>query len=111
MIAVFDYRARQDLEAAVDWWEQQQAGLGAEFLNQALHLIESVKSNPQQFTPSPGTRHQEQLRVGLISKFHYLLVFKVEPAQERILVISIQHGSRRPGEWRRRLGSFSPEET
>lgn len=111
MIAVFDRRVREEVRTAASWLDEQQAGLGHEFFKEVQRLVESIESNPLQFGPVPGSRHQDQLRVGIIGKFGYTLIFKVLLEQELVLVISAQHGHRRPGDWRVRLDSFSPEES
>jgi len=41
--------AEVDLSDAAIWYEQQRAGLGQEFLDQALSVLDSLPDNPSQF--------------------------------------------------------------
>ena len=109
MIAILDVRVREDLRGAGQWLDEQQAGLGLEFSAELYRLIDSIEFNPLQFSPYPGSRYQDQVRFSLIGKFSYILIFKVLVERGLVLVLSAQHGHRRPGAWKTRLKTFRPE--
>ena len=109
MIAIFDHRVRHDLDDAFNWLEEQQTGLSLELRLDLQRLMVSVKSDPLQFGPWLGTRHQDQIRASLIGKFGYVLIFKVLVERGLVLILSAQHGHRRPGAWKARLKTFRPE--
>ena len=102
--------AELELQLATEWFEEQRAGLGTEFSDAVLKLLHSIAANPMQFGPVPGSRHKEQIRVGLVRRFRYTVIFKVHAKQQELIVVSIHHGHRRPGKLRGRLDSIESSE-
>ena len=109
MIAIFDVRVRLDLRGAGKWLDEQQSGLSLELSTELHRLVDSIEFNPLQFSPWPGSRHQDQVRFSLIGKFGYVLVFKVLAERRLVLILSAQRGRQRPGAWKFRLKTFRPE--
>ena len=46
---IFRRQARREFDEAGDWYEQERAGLGLEFLAEIERLIQRITSNPEQF--------------------------------------------------------------
>lgn len=87
--------AEVDLAEAAHWYEQQQAGLGHEFLDLALSLLHSLPQHPLQY---PAI-HKNVRRV-LLHRFPFGIFYRVEA--DYILVLAVMHASRHPGRWQRR---------
>ena len=63
-------RARSELLAAWEWYEDKQEGLGYEFLNAVEKKIEEIVALPQTFS-SKGNRNY---REALVDRFPYIIV-------------------------------------
>jgi toxin ParE1/3/4 len=97
----FHPEARAELDAAVEWYEQERAGLGAELLDGVEEALRNVAEHP-----TPGTRVAAHLpehlrRLLLLERFHYALIVDVRAS--RRLVLAVAHLRRRPHYWRKRL--------
>ncbi len=92
---VFLPAAAADVEDAYLWYEQQQAGLGDEFLSSVREATLSVLENPEQY----AVVHRGARRV-LLKRFPYGLYYSV--FQDRIVVIGCMHGRQDPKRWKSR---------
>jgi plasmid stabilization system protein ParE len=85
-----------DVEAAFDWYEVEEPGLGFEFL-------EELRAGYQRIIEQP-IGYQELrfgIRRALIQRFPYAVYFSLEG--ETIVVLAVLHTSRDPAEWQRRI--------
>jgi plasmid stabilization system protein ParE len=110
MKVVFHKTAILELQSATSWLEVCQPGLGAKFERAAGQVLASIESNPLQFSPVPGSRHQDQFRVGLIRRFKYSIYFVVRSASSQVYIFAVQHGRQDPAQWRDRLNNFDIQE-
>ncbi len=79
--------AERDLEDAASWYEQQRAGLGNEFLAEALLTFSAIAERPLQY---PIVRRNT--RRTLTRRFPFGVYLRIETTQ--IVVIAIMHVSR-----------------
>jgi toxin ParE1/3/4 len=93
---IIHHKARAELDAAIAYYEQQQAGLGLALQSAIAHAIESIQQHPQIGPPHKTT----ECRYYVVQRFPYI-VFYTE-LEEVIWVVAIAHGKRRPDYWRRR---------
>ena len=87
--------AATDLTAAHDWYEDQSAGLGAEFLRAVDAILAAVQRTPATFPAVRG-----RTRRALLRRFPYG-VFFVEAGDE-VVVLAVVHGRRHPRVWQSR---------
>jgi plasmid stabilization system protein ParE len=87
--------AGRDLASAASWYEQQRAGLGHEFLDEAISTLGLVSAQPSIYP----VVHRNTRRA-LMTRFPFGIYFRVE--QEQIVVIAVMHGSRHPHRWQTR---------
>jgi plasmid stabilization system protein ParE len=87
--------AEADLSEAANWYQQQQRGLGYEFLDEVLVLLQSIQDHPLAYP----IVHRE-VRRALTNRFPFGVFYRVE--FELIIVFAIMHASRNPGRWQRR---------
>jgi plasmid stabilization system protein ParE len=92
---VFRRRARSDLAAAFDWYEEQRSNLGEEFLSAVQSTSESIGVYPEMFASVRG-----EVRRAIISKFPFAMFYFVEP--KRVVVLRVLHTARDPNLWPRR---------
>ena len=88
--------ASEELTAAVQWYERQRPGLGAEFFDATLRAIDRISE-----TPDAGTSFTTlDARRMLVGGFPYQIVYRTGADEIRILAFA--HFRRRPGFWRHR---------
>lgn len=98
--------AELELYAAISWFDERQPGLGEKFSEAAKRLLSAIEENPLQFSPVPGSRHENQFRVGIIRKYSYSVYFTILEVPSVVVVFAVQHGRRNPALWRERLSDF-----
>lgn len=85
----------RDLEAAIDWYEQQQVGLGLRFLDEVESKVREINSSPLSHPPLDA-----RTRVAIVNTFPYGVYYRETP--EELVVMGLFHLHRRPGLWRQR---------
>jgi plasmid stabilization system protein ParE len=88
--------ARDEYDAAVDWYEQSRAGLGADFIAQVRAVLQRISANPQ--------LHRvvyQDVRKALVRRFPYIVLYR-EAAGE-VVVVSVFHTARDPSSWQSRV--------
>ena len=88
--------AASDIRDAHNWYEQQQPGLGRDFLDAVEACIARIADGPQQYTVVLA-----DVRRALLQRFPYSVNYRVSGQDVRI--IAVLHQSRDPRELRRRL--------
>lgn len=86
-----------DVEAAFEWYEREQAGLGVEFLDELRATYDRIGDGPLKYEELRGG-----IRHALLKRFPYAVYFAVEG--DIIVVVAVLHASRDPTEWQRRGG-------
>lgn len=88
--------AVDDLSDARAWYEEQQAGLGAEFLECAGEVLERLREHPRMYAViAHGVRR------ALIRKFPYIVYYHFDG--DVVDVIGVFHALRDPSTWHSRL--------
>jgi plasmid stabilization system protein ParE len=94
---VSEPQADLEIEAAFQWYEKEQPGLGLEFLGELRATYNRIVEGPLKY------QHlRSGVRRALLRRFPYAVYFAVE--QSRIVVLAVLHASRDPAEWQRRRG-------
>ncbi|MHB8549303.1 MAG: type II toxin-antitoxin system RelE/ParE family toxin [Thermoplasmataceae archaeon] len=89
----FRPEAEQDLSDAAVWYEEQQDGLGHQFLDEALAVVSSVAETPRQYP----VVHRKTRRA-LMRRFPFGVYYQVE--DRAVVVLAVLHGSRDPRRWK-----------
>jgi plasmid stabilization system protein ParE len=92
---VFRPQAEREINEAADWYEDQGAGLGAEFLRVLEDCIASVERNPHQYPRVHGEVRRAPLR-----RFPYGLIYRVYEAE--VVIVACIHARRDPKHWQGR---------
>jgi len=94
----FHPEALAEAEAAVRWYAERSVRAAERFLKVLEDAVEQVVAAPSRWgSSSEGTR-----RV-ILQHYPYLLIYRVLP--DRIEILAVAHGRRRPGYWRIRTES------
>ncbi|HEX8434878.1 type II toxin-antitoxin system RelE/ParE family toxin [Archangium sp.] len=92
--------AREELRAAVSWYEERSPGLGQELLAAARECFRLIREQPGVGSPVPGVAESVGARRVALKRFPYTVVY-VELGEE-LRVLAFAHMRRRPGYWRNR---------
>jgi plasmid stabilization system protein ParE len=88
--------AESDIDAAYVWYEEQRAGLGAEFLDEVERSLALIQENPELYEPIySGARR------ALTRRFPFGVFYAWE--EDVISVLAVLHTSRHPDSWKRRV--------
>lgn len=87
--------AEQDLEDAARWYEEQQRGLGYQFLDEVMRTFDSVAEQPAMYPEVGRGAHR-----ALIRRFPFGIYYRIEDAS--VIVVAVMHGSRHPRQWKSR---------
>lgn len=90
--------ARDELEHAVDYYEEEREGLGMEFLEEVYSCIQRIVKFPAAWSPiSPDTPNTRRC---LTNRFPYGILYRER--NDAILILAISHLHQKPGYWQQR---------
>ena len=91
----FHSAARDEFDAAVDWYEAARPGFGAAFLAAVYEAAERAAEHPLAGAPLGS----ELSRV-FVRRFPYFVLYDSDAV--RVRVVAVAHFRRRPGYWKSR---------
>jgi plasmid stabilization system protein ParE len=86
---VLEPEAEADLLDAWEWYENQRAGLGRDFVQCVDLVFQQVTDGPLKFAVSYGA-----VRQAMVRRFPYVVCYVIE--DDRIAVIAVMHSGRDP---------------
>jgi toxin ParE1/3/4 len=84
-----------DIEAAFEWYESEEPGLGFEFVDELRHAYRRILNGPFMYQEL-----RSGIRRAIARRFPYAIYFSVEG--EVIVVVAVLHTARDPAEWQQR---------
>lgn len=100
----FHPEAYDEFLLAASWYEDQEVGLGDDFLSEVNRAVATIVSDPLRFPVIDG-----QDRIFRVKRFPYSIFYRYDPLTASVLISTVFHQSRRPGIWRtRRFDSNNP---
>lgn len=95
------FEAYPEVEAAVNWYEDQRTGLGAEFFAAVHTSLQEISTAPRAWPLWPEPRARALgVRRFLMDRFPYALPYLA--MEDRLVVLAVAHVRRRPGYWLKR---------
>jgi plasmid stabilization system protein ParE len=91
-----DPEAREEMEAAYDFYESKRRGWGSRFVDRVQYEIERIQANPM----IHAEVHRD-VRKAVVRQFPFVLIYRIESTVVRI--VAVFHTSRDPGAWRKRV--------
>jgi len=82
--------ANRDIDAAAHWYEEQQAGLGIDFLDELEVMLTYLESNPFLFQAFSDSFRQAPLH-----RFPYVVIYRIEEP-DTVVVLAVFHTERDP---------------
>ena len=92
---VFRRAARQEYDAAADWYEARRPGLGVTFTHAVQRALDEIAHQPDFFAAV-----WNDVRESLVRGFPYCVYYREE--LDRILVLAVFHTARNPSIWKGR---------
>jgi toxin ParE1/3/4 len=89
--------AREEFAEALRWYEEQRAGLGAEFFDEVAATTARLEARPEIGTAVSQDGLTRRL---LVPRFPYQVVYRVTP--DEIVILAVAHLKRRPNHWKNR---------
>ncbi|MBF0265498.1 MAG: type II toxin-antitoxin system RelE/ParE family toxin [Gammaproteobacteria bacterium] len=91
----FHVDAEKEFNAAIDYYEEIESGLGFDFAIEVHSAIQRAVSSPGAWAII-----DESIRRSLVHRFPYGILYSVE--QDKILVLAVMHLHRHPDYWKDR---------
>ena len=73
------------------WYEDKQVGLGDRFENEVYQCIEKIEQHPERYPQRKKPFHETKVKI-----FPYLVIYRIEKAEQLIIISSIFHTKRKP---------------
>jgi toxin ParE1/3/4 len=93
---VYHPYADAEIIAAAEWYDKQQPGLGARFLDEVDAGLSRIRRAPEAFGVVV-----RNVRQHILHRFPFGIVYRVDP--DRIYVLAVMHLHRKPMYWRNRV--------
>lgn len=90
-------KAEKDLDDAYQWYEEQEPGLGKEFIRSVDTKIANITRHPL----NHPVVQNEIVRRALVNRFPFSIYFENE--EELITIFAILHQRRSPDYWKSRI--------
>ncbi len=87
--------AESDLKKSVQWYEEENQGLGIQFLHNVGEAIDLIRENPQLHSLI-----YKNIRRALIHRFPYGIFYIID--NDRVVVLAVFHFKRDPKIWKKR---------
>ena len=95
-------QAYVDVDEAAQWYDDQEPGLGDEFLAELNAYLISLLDAPEVWPLWPGTRpRRHPVRRRLLSRFPYGIAYQV--ISDTVIVIAVAAHKQRPRYWAARV--------
>ncbi|WP_417613108.1 type II toxin-antitoxin system RelE/ParE family toxin [Owenweeksia hongkongensis] len=91
-----DPEAIEDIQNGIDWYNEQQKGLGRKFHREVKLAFKSIKSNPF------FQVRYDRVRCLPLSKFPFMIHFTVNESEKIVAIRAVFNTSRNPDIWMKR---------
>ncbi|QVL54247.1 MAG: type II toxin-antitoxin system RelE/ParE family toxin [Cyanobium sp. M30B3] len=97
MQIVFHPDAQDELNLAINHYEDNEPGLGYQFAIEIFAAVERIKANPRLWPLL-----NDAVRRCLIHRFPYGVIYSFDDTQSTVLILAVMHLHRQPGCWSER---------
>jgi plasmid stabilization system protein ParE len=92
-VLVFRPEVREELNEAYNWYENQQTGLGDDFLNCIDDILNRICQMPESYPIV-----YRDIRRSVVHRFPYAVYYRI--VSSRVIVTAIFHSRRDPKSWK-----------
>ena len=93
--------AAEELNEAVQWYEQESSGLGGKLLDAFEHAVVLLRGKMPPLLPADGNAGKLGAKRIILRRFPYSLI--VVQRLDEYIVVALAHHSRKPGYWHERI--------
>jgi len=87
--------ARQNLIETKNYYNEERAGLGYEFVQEFMATLDRIHSQPEAWTPL-----SKRTRRCLMKRFPYSVVFRIVKKHCQIQIVDLMHQKQKPRRYR-----------
>ncbi len=92
--------AINDVSEAAVWYDSQQPGLGDDFRDELMQVLDGLAKNPL----LNARRHKSKnIRWRYPDRFPYRVIYEVVELEKLVVVAAVLHAARDHAHWRRRV--------
>jgi toxin ParE1/3/4 len=95
MTFLFHPEAEEEFQAAIEYYEDSQAGLGYDFSVEVFTVIQSIVAHPLAWPLIEGDIHR-----CFVNRFPYSVLYAVE--EKAVFILAVMHLRRHPDYWKDR---------
>jgi toxin ParE1/3/4 len=92
----FHPEAANEVEAALAWYAERSVRAAERFIEELSSAVLMIAESPHQWA-----RFEENTRQVTLRHYPYIVIYRAHP--DRIEILAVAHGRRRPGYWRDRI--------
>ena len=92
---IFHPDIEHEVRASYEWYQDQAAGLGDDFLTELEKAYQTIIE-----LPDTWPKFHDGFRRFLLSKFPFSVIYRFD--KKAIYIVAVMHNSRKPGYWTRR---------
>lgn len=93
-------QVKNDVAEAADWYDTQRAGLGDEFIDEILAILDDLEANPLLYC----RRHpSKNIRWRYPKRFPYRVIYEVIDEPPLVIIAAVIHAARHDRVWQRRV--------
>jgi plasmid stabilization system protein ParE len=96
----FRPEVEDDMEEAAAWYENRKSGLGSEFIEEVIHVWDTLSENPL----LNSRRHpSKNIHWRYPDRFPYRIIYEVKESTKTIVVAAVLHAARDDQHWQNRI--------
>jgi mRNA-degrading endonuclease RelE of RelBE toxin-antitoxin system len=88
---IFHPKAEKELLKSIEWYEEISEGLGDDFLNETIDIIENLEKFPLMYAIK-----KKNFREAVLKKFPYVIVYTITQKVKEVHILSIFQTSQQP---------------
>ncbi len=92
-----DPLAKIDIDDNIDWYEQQQSGLGLRFYEYVKTTFRLIEQNPLSFPVK-----YKNTRVAVVNKFPFAINYYIDKENKIVAILSVFKTPQDPDKWKKR---------
>jgi plasmid stabilization system protein ParE len=92
--------AQDDILQAANWYDRQSVGLGDEFVEEVVALVDALATDPLFQSRSHPTKN---IRWRYPKRFPYRVIYEVIEEEQLVVIGAVLHAARHDRVWRKRF--------
>jgi len=85
--------ADAEIQAAAQWYQNRQAGLGEQFLEELVDALLAIEKHPRHAPLYTQLKTRREIRQRSLPRFPYHVIYEVR--EDEIVIIAVAHAHRR----------------